>query len=243
MQKLLISLSLGAASLTAYALPVMPVSYQVTTDSSTAFFSITFDRAFDPSLGDEFQFWTIDGTAAYYDVLDRAIGTGISISNFMEGEYALARLYSSSAPPVSMVRFTGSFAANGLAQIVNITPFLPGTQDNGSSPEAGGWGAIAGYTDYGVAGTSLSVAVPLSLLEMSGNFTYFFETFQNGAVAIAADGNIAQWLGRTNVAFDPALAIPAITPVPEPSTYALVALGLGVVVAGARRRKAGVTTR
>jgi PEP-CTERM motif len=234
---------IGALCLSAFArgtlaIPVVPTSYEVTTDTATADFAFTFNRTFNPSLGDEFQVWTVDGTGAYEAVLDRAKATGIEHPNFMESSFADARLFSSAAAPASMVVFRRPATTVGQAQLVSVTPFFPGTQDNGAD-DYGGWGRVQGYADFTMTGPTIDVSVPLSLLGMSGEFTYFFETFQSGASAVDAVGDVAQWLGVTNVAFSTPLAIPAVTPIPEPETYLLMLVGsAGVAVANRRRKSA-----
>jgi len=222
---------LGAACFTAsvaMATPVVPLSYAVSTDAGTAHIQIVFSRPLDPGVGDEFQIWTTDGDSAYHDVLARMVGTGVEHSNWMEVDIAQARLFSDSAPPVSMVVIRNPGASAGQAQLVSVTPFFPGTQDNGAD-DYGGWGHVLGYVGYTRIGNEFDVDVPLATLGMGTLFTYFFETFQNGASSTDGTGLVAQWLGLSGVQYAQPLAVPAITPIPEPATGGLLLGGLALL--------------
>ena len=207
------------------AAEIVPTSYSVTTDADTAFFSFTFDRQFSPSIGDEFQIWAVAGDGAYtHAVSEMAAQQPVN----MQAEVAYPRLLSDAAPPVSMLVFREPGLAAGLAQIVSVTPFAVGTQDNGAN-DYGGWGKVQGYESFASLGSTISVNVSLATLGLGGGaFTYFFSTYGNGS------GGSAEWLGLSNVNYTHPFAVVAV---PEPSTYGLMILGLVATVSVARRRK------
>jgi len=216
----------AAASL-AHAQPIEPLSYSTTTDADSVLFSFTFDRPFDLATSDLFQVWAVGGNDVYDNTLAR-LPLGESIS--LETEVANARLESSAAAPVSVVSFREAAFGTNKAEIVSVTPFAPGTQDNGAN-DRGGWGAVQGYQDFNVVGNTLTVDVSFAALGLGPNFTYFFKTYENGS------GGTTEWLGLSNTSY--ATPLP-ITPIPEPATTALMAIGLlvlGFAVRRARKRK------
>ena len=217
------ALVFAAAASWANAQPIEPLSYGTTTDADSVQFSFTFDRSFDLAASDLFQVWAVEGDGLYNDTVNRiALSQPISL----EGEVAVARLQSPSAAPVSVVSFREPAFGQNRAEIVSVTPFAPGTQDNGSN-DRGGWGAVQGYQDFNIVGNTLLVDVPFAVLGVGSNFTYFFKTYGE------ASGGVTEWLGRSNVDYTTPFAIP----IPEPSTYALMAIGLIAVGFAARRAR------
>lgn len=215
------ALALTAIVSWAHAQPIEPLSYSATTDADSVLFSFTFDRSFDLAASDLFQVWAVDGYGLYNDTVDRiALGEPISL----EGEVAVARLLSPDATPVSVVSFREPAFGFDRAEIVSVTPFAPGTQDNGAN-DRGGWGAVQGYEDFTIVGNTLLVDVPFATLGVGSSFTYFFKTYGE------ASGGMTEWLGQSNVDYTTPFAIP----VPEPSTYAMMAIGLIALGFAARR--------
>jgi hypothetical protein len=218
------ALALTAAFSWAHAAPIEPVSYGTTTDADSVLFSFTFDRSFDLTAGDLFQVWAVDGYDLYNNTLNRiALQEPISL----ESEVAIARLLSPDATPVSVVSFREPALGVNKAEIVSVTPFAPGTQDNGAN-DVGGWGEVQALLDFNIVGNTLLIDVPFSALGVSSSFTYFFKTYEDGA------GGATEWLGRSNVNYTSPFAIP----VPEPSTYMMMALGLVALGFAARRARA-----
>ena len=217
------ALSFAAAVSWAHAQPIEPISYGTTTDADSVQFSFTFDRSFDLAASDLFQVWAVDGYDLYNDTLNR-IPLGQPIS--LETEVAVARLLSPSAAPVSVVSFREPAFGLNKAEIVSVTPFAPGTQDNGAN-DRGGWGAVQAYQDFSIVGNTLLIDVPFAALGVGSSFTYFFKTYEDGA------GGVTEWLGRSNVDYTSPFAIP----VPEPSTYAMMAIGLIALGFAARRAR------
>jgi len=225
-RRFLSALVLAAATTWAHSAPIEPLSYSTTTDADSVLFSFTFDRSFDLAAGDLFQVWAVDGYGLYNDTVDR-ISLGEPFS--LESDVAVARLFSPDAAPVSVISFREPAFGLNKAEIVSVTPFAPGTQDNGAN-DRGGWGAVQGYQDFSITGNTLLIDVPFSLLGVSSSFTYFFKTYEDGA------GGVTEWLGRSNVDYTTPFAIA----VPEPSTYALMAIGLIALGVAARRRQTQV---
>ena len=217
------TLALTAIVSWAQAQPIEPLSYSATTDADSVLFSFTFDRSFDLAASDLFQVWAVDGYALYDDTVNR-ISLGEPIS--LEGEVAVARLLSPAATPVSVVSFREPAFGFDRAEIVSVTPFAPGTQDNGAN-DRGGWGAVQGYQDFTIVGNTLMVDVPFAMLGVGSSFTYFFKTYGESS------GGTTEWLGRSNVDYTTPFAIP----IPEPSTYALMAIGLFAIGFATRRAR------
>jgi hypothetical protein len=219
------ALTFAAAVSWANAQPIEPISYGTTTDADSVQFSFTFDRPFDLAANDLFQVWAVDGYDLYNETLNR-IPLGQPIS--LESEVAVARLFSPAADPVSVVSFREVAFGLNKAEIVSVTPFAPGTQENGAN-DRGGWGAVQGYQDFSIVGNTLMIDVPFALLGVGPSFTYFFKTYEGG------EGGVTEWLGRSNAEYTTPFAIP----VPEPSTYAMMAIGLiALGFAGYRNRAA-----
>ena len=145
----------------------------------------------------------------------------------LESEVAVARLLSPAATPVSVVSFREPAYGLNKAEIVSVTPFAPGTQDNGAN-DRGGWGAVQAYQDFSIVGNTLLIDVPFAALGVGSTFTYFFKTYEDGV------GGVTEWLGRSNVNYTTPFAIP----VPEPTTYAMLMVGLVAVGFSARRARA-----
>lgn len=222
--RLVSALAFAAAASWAHAQPIEPISYGTTTDADSVLFSFTFDRSFDLAASDLFQVWAVDGYGLYNDTLDRiALEQPINL----ESEVAVARLLSSAADPVSVISFREPAYGLNKAEIVSVTPFAPGTQDNGAN-DRGGWGAVQAYQDFSIVGNTLLIDVPFAALGVSSTFTYFFKTYEDGV------GGVTEWLGRSNVNYTTPFAIP----VPEPSTYAMLMVGLVAVGFSARRARA-----
>lgn len=222
--RLVSALTFAAAVSWAHAQPIEPISYGTTTDADSVLFSFTFDRSFDLAASDLFQVWAVDGYGLYDDTLSRiALEQPINL----ESEVAVARLLSPAATPVSVVSFREPAFGLNKAEIVSVTPFAPGTQDNGAN-DRGGWGAVQAYQDFSIVGNTLLIDVPFAALGVGSNFTYFFKTYEDGV------GGVTEWLGRSNVSYTTPLAIP----VPEPSTYAMLMVGLVAVGFSARRARA-----
>ncbi len=217
------ALAFAAAVSWAHAQPIEPIAYGTTTDADSVLFSFTFDRSFDLAASDLFQVWAVDGYGLYDDTVNR-ISLGEPIS--LESEVAIARLLSPTATPVSVVSFREPAFGLNRAEIVSVTPFAPGTQDNGAN-DRGGWGAVQGYQDFTIVGNTLLLDVPFAMLGVGSSFTYFFKTYEDGT------GGITEWLGRSNVDYTTPFAIP----IPEPSTYAMLAIGLIAVGFATRRAR------
>ena len=219
------ALVFAAAASLAHAQPIEPISYGTTTDADSVLFSFTFNRSFDLATSDLFQVWAVEGSGVYDNTLSR-IPLGQPIS--LETEVANARLLSPAAAPVSVVSFREAAFGLNKAEIVSVTPFAPGTQDNGAN-DRGGWGAVQAYQDFSIVGNTLTVDVSFAALGFGPNFTYFFKTYENGS------GGATEWLGLSNVNYASPLPV---TPIPEPATIALMAIGLLAVGFAARRARA-----
>lgn len=98
----------------------------------------------------------------------------------------------------------------------------------GPNPSDGGWGQVLGDIVFTESGDVLQFTVPFSLLgtpPANRPFFYSFASYYRGG----GDGQLRS--GHSGLVFDPS------TPIPEPSTYAMLALGLVAVAAGVRRRR------
>jgi hypothetical protein len=140
--------------------------------------------------------------------------------------YALAFDVLTGAKPAESERLLEfpSYGAPGAAHVVAVKP----DPYVGPNPSAGGWGQILGDITFTEAGDVLQFSVPFSLLGTPPANRPFFYTF---ASYYRGEGDGRLTAGYSGLVFDPS------TPIPEPSTWAMLALGMVAMTAVARRRR------